>query len=562
MRRFAALIAAILLLAVLAVPASASSATGMQISAVVSTDGSCKATVRVNLMLDQVVDKLTFPLPSGARNVTVNGTSVSTFASGGAVQADISRLVKGLTGNFTLEFQYVLSGCVASDNLSRTIVTVPLLNGFTYTVDNLSFHITLPGEATAKPTFTSGYYQSSIETMLDFSVSGQTISGYTLSSLQDLETLSLSIEMPPDLFPQQQVQDFGVAYDDVAMYICGGIAMLYWLLFLRCLPPRRVSNTIAPEGYTAGELRSVLTTQGADLTMMVMTWAQLGYILIHLDKHGRVMLHKRMEMGNERSGFENRIFRSLFGRKQTIDGGSYHYAALFKKVSLSPPNIHDYFRPSTGNPVIFRCLACLVGLFGGMSLGFAMGQGAFLSGLVVALMIFFGIFSSWYIQAGAQCLHLHDKYKLWICIGCIGAWLIFGFLAEEPVIAASVAGFQFLVGLAATYGGRRTDVGRQAMAEVLGLRRYMRKAPKGEFQRITRYTPDYFFALAPSAIALGVGDQYARQFGSMLLPGCPYLTTGMDGHRTAAEWMKLMHTAVKRLDHRHKHLLLERLFPR
>ena len=99
MRRFAALIAAILLLAVLAVPASASSATGMQISAVVSTDGSCKATVRVNLMLDQVVDKLTFPLPSGARNVTVNGTSVSTFASGGAVQAESSRLVKGLTGN-------------------------------------------------------------------------------------------------------------------------------------------------------------------------------------------------------------------------------------------------------------------------------------------------------------------------------------------------------------------------------------------------------------------------------------------------------------------------------
>jgi len=561
MRRVAAVVCVIIMIFSLAATVSASTASAIANSTVVSSDGTCQVTMTMNLNLDTITDKLTFPLPLGARGVTVNGTAVSTHKSGGALQADISRLVKGMTGQFTLMFQFSLSGCVKIDELGRAIVTVPMLSGFAYPVESLTFNITLPGEATSKPTFTSGYYQSSIESILDYSVSGQTVSGETIKTLKDWETLSMSIEMPVELFPQQQAEEWSVVFDDIAMAVIAGACLLYWLIFLRCLPPKRISYSIPPESYTAGEFGCVLTGRGADLTMMVLSWAQLGYILIHLDSHGRVMLHKRMEMGNERGKFENKVFHLLFGKNDMVDGTTRRYALLHRKVSFegTPPS---FYKPGSGNPLILRILACGMGLFGGMSLGYAMGRGAFLSGFVVFVMMFFGVLSAWFIQAGAYNLFVHDKQKLKISLILCGLWLLFGLLADELHIAAMVAGFQFLAGSAAAYGGRRTDMGRQCMEEALGLRRYLKNAPKGEFQRISRTAPDYFFSLAPYALALGVADAYADQFGTMRLPGCPYLTTGADGHMTAPEWMKLIQLAVAKLDAKQKRLTLDRLLQR
>ena len=66
--------------------------------------------------------------------------------------------------------------------------------------------------------------------------------------------------------------------------------------------------------------------------MMVFTWAQLGYLLIQTDSGGKVLLHKRMDMGNERSLFENKIFALLFGSRQAVDATGYPYAKLSRKV--------------------------------------------------------------------------------------------------------------------------------------------------------------------------------------------------------------------------------------
>ena len=73
--------------------------------------------------------------------------------------------------------------------------------------------------------------------------------------------------------------------------------------------PRQSARRTRRKGVTDMSKRrryhtgSRLTFTGADLTMMVFSWAQLGYLVIHLDDNGRVMLHKRMDMGNERSSF-------------------------------------------------------------------------------------------------------------------------------------------------------------------------------------------------------------------------------------------------------------------
>ena len=74
--------------------------------------------------------------------------------------------------------------------------------------------------------------------------------------------------------------------------------------------------------------------------------------------------------------------------------------------------------------------------------------------------------------------------------------------------------------------------------------------------------PDYFHTMAPYALALGVQHRFTKAFGPRKLSSCPYLTTGMDGHLTAAEWMRLMERAVDSLDARHKRMPIERLLGR
>ena len=85
--------------------------------------------------------------------------------------------------------------------------------------------------------------------------------------------------------------------------------------------------------------------------MMVFTWAQLGYLLIQTDG-SKVLLRKRMDMGNERSLFENKIFALLFGSRQTVDATGYPYAKLSRKVSAIVPNAvsytHLFFRLAHG----------------------------------------------------------------------------------------------------------------------------------------------------------------------------------------------------------------------
>lgn len=562
MRRTVLILTAAVLVAALAINVSAASTTGIQITASVSSDGSCQVTSTVTLHLETPLENTDFPLPLEARGITLNGSAVSTHKANGALQVDLSRAINGLTGNFTLTFRYTLPDCVTVDSLGRAIVQVPLLSGFAYPIDSMSFHITLPGETNAKPSFTSGYYQSSIESVLDSSISGQTVSGFSTGTLKDLETMSLQIEMPPEVFPSHHVETWSADGYDTAMYVLAGLSLLYWLVFLRCLPPRFMTCSRAPGSYTAGQTGSVLTGQGADLTMMVMSWAQLGYILIHVDHHNRVMLHKRMEMGNERSGLENRIFRALFGKKQMIDGTGYHYALLYKRVAALPSVFSDHYRHGSGNPLIFRLLACAASALSGVSLGAALGKAGFWLGFLIMVMVTFCTAASWLIQAGAAQLHLRQHKYVWIGLVCCLLRILFGYLAGDLLSAFLFVGFQLLAGLAAAYGGRRSSTGRTAVAELLGLRRYMKNAPKGEFQKISRSAPDYFFTLAPYAQAMGVGKRYAKQFGSMQLPDCPYLTTGMDAHRTASEWMLLMEMTAEMLDYRHERLLIERLLAR
>lgn len=559
MRKTAAAILVFLVIVSLSVTAAA--ATGITtgtVTATVSSDSSCLVTMDMQIHLESGDQNLLYPLPASAKSITVNGKPARTTHNGDIRNIKLSSVLGNVTGDFTVRLQYTLPGVVDYDDSGKLVLDLPLLSGFYYPIQQLSFTIILPGDITGKPVFTSGYYSQTIESSLDIQTDGNSISGTVIHELKDRETMSMRLDVTEEMFPQNPVSQWSMGVEEVLMIVLSILAAIYWAVFLRSLPFLSRRSAVPPEGYTAGELSGLLTGYGSDLTMMVFSWAQLGYILIHVGDSGRVTLHKRMEMGNERDQEEVRIFRTLFGKRRFIDGTGYHYASLCRKVAAGSANARDLYKRSSGNPKGFRILCAGIGLLSGISLGRAIVGNALLGILLIAILCVLGAVSAWLMQDWVKGLHLHDKSSLILGLGLAVFWSLLGTMAGIWNVAVCVSAAQLLCGLACAYGGRRTALGRQTVSQFLGFRKYLKRFSPKDAQRISRSDPDYFFTMAPYALAMGVQKPFADSFKGKRLSACTYLTTGMDGHMTASEWCQLMERAVQSLDHRQKRLFLER----
>jgi hypothetical protein len=293
--------------------------------------------------------------------------------------------------------------------------------------------------------------------------------------------------------------------------------------------------------------------------MMVISWARMGYLQIHMTDSGRVMLHKRMDMGNERSEFENRCFRSLFGRRAVTDGTGFHYAELCRKASRARPGIRSCFRRNSGNPLVFRGIAAAIGFVAGISLAVAFATDTVWRVLLGIFMSLLGTAMSWQIQSAAAAMFLRKRRALILALCSTLLWMLLGGWSGQWPVAIFVLVTQWLAGFAAAFGGRRTETGKQILVDILGFRRYLVTVSGTTLRQNLERNPDYYYRIAPFALAMGVDRALAYRLGETRLPGCQWLTTGMDGHMTAGEWNQLLRSTVSALDERQLRLPLERI---
>lgn len=557
MRRLFALILCCLLFATTVYAENA--ATGVQANATVASDGSCQVSISMTIRLDSSVSDLTLPLGEDVSSVRLNGSMAGTTRSGGITSVKLNKLTKNVTGTVPINVTYTINSVVTADENGKQTITVPLLYGFSYPVEQMSFTVTMPSSFDTVPTFLSGYHEQDIESSIQSSITGATITGSATEALKDHETLLLTLEAPEGMFPPARAAGGSLVFDAIGMGVCGVLALIYWLATMSCLPRFPIRRSTAPEGVTAGTLGCYLVHRGADLTMMVITWAQLGYLLIHVDDNGRVLLHKKMEMGNERSTFENRTFKSLFVKGSMIDATGYRYARLCEKTAALSARQSWGLEKRSGNPRILRILGCGIGLFAGMALGDSLTTSPAWRIILMILLGFAGAVGSWYIQSGMQTLHLREKLELAISFACCAALLALGAIAQCMPYALWAVGGNLLIGLLAAYSARRTETGNRIRDEILGLRRYLRRVTKPELLRILRSNPDYYYELAPYALALGVDKQFAKHFGSIRQPSCTWLVSSMGTATTANEWYPLLREAADAMNNLQKRPPWEKL---
>ena len=524
----------------------------------VNADGDCLVSLSVTIHLDAGDDSLTFPLPAAATSITMNGYSASTTRSASAVHVNLSRATSGLPGDFTIRFDYMLPDVVYPIEGRKLEMTIPIISGFSYPITSMSYVITLPTQITTLPSFTSTYRQNGIDADLDYVIKDNMITGSIRNGLNDHESFSLTMPVEQEMFPTVSTYQRTGNPEVIPMLAVLGAALMYWLLFLRTLPPPRVTANHPPEGLTAGELGCRLTLQGGDLTMLVLSWAQLGYLLIHQDGNGRVLLHKRMEMGNERSLFEVRIFGLLFGNRRVVDCSGSHYAKLCRKTAGMLPGEKTMCSSHPIHRKLFRVLCCASQSICGVCLTMNLTTITALEVLLGIVLVVLGAAFAWQIQNIAYGLFLRRKNGVWAGLVCLGLWTVLGLIAGVVLIALGSAAAQLCAGFLSAYGGRRTSLNKAETGQILALRRYLKNPPKQELERRLSLDPELFFRLAPYALALGVMKPYAAAFGKRKLPQCPYLVTKVHGKRTAAEWADTMTAIVTLMDARYRQLEAER----
>ncbi len=533
------------------------SVTQMESAVTVYENGSCDVTLNVQLSLQEAPQKLLYPLPAEAKNISLNGGVARTSASGSVRYVDISSLAK-VAGNVSFVIHYEMEDVVTVQKKGGLLLSLDLLTGFACPIDNMSFTISLPDAPEKRPKFVSTYHQESVDTLMTLSTQGNVITGKFHQGLKGQESLVMTLQATEALFPQPLMKRWSLSADDVAMYLCALAALIYWVFSMRALPPSRLRRAQEPVGVTAGEMGCHLTGRGADFTLMVLSWAQMGYLLIQLDDNGRVLLHKRMDMGNERKEFEVRCFRTLFGRRKTVDGTGHHYARLAAKVAKTVSGARETYLSVSGNPKLFRVICGGIGVFGGISMACALVNDTAWQVVLGLLLSLLGAGLSWQIHEAVTMVHLRKNLTFWVSLGISFVWVAVSAMAGEVGVALFVLGCQWLGGFAAAYGGRRSEAGRQNMEEILGLRRYLKSANKDDLQRILNSNPEYYYRLAPYAMALGIDQVFARQMGNTRLAECTYLTTGMDGHLTAKEWNQLLREVVATLDERYRYMALQK----
>lgn len=562
-----------LLFAVLLLPLraqAASAATRLDYTATINVDGEALVSLTLNLHLEAINQNLTYPLPGTATNITVNGASPATNKSGSLTIVSLARVTGGQPGDYVVTISYslpkVVTVAMKTDplNKSKQIVDkdnlkleLPLLSGFAYPISAMNYTITLPGEFTSTPDFYSTYQQNGLASELNLLYNGNMLTGSSKSGFNDHESVYMTMTLPPDMFPGVSTYQRTGNPELVPMGILAGTALLYWLLFLRTFPARRESCTIPPEGITAGELDCRLFLKGADLTTMVLCWAQLGYILIQVDGR-RVLLHKRMDMGNERSLFEVRTFRSLFGDRRVVDASSLAYAKTLRKARGMVPGESAICHSNERKRNIYRYILCVSQVFCGICM--AMNMTSILA-LQILLSLLFGalaVVTAWQLHKVAYCTIGRDKTGLITAGVSLLVWLIIGLIAKVVWISLAECAGQILLGFPAAWGGRRSEVNRHEVAQLRGLRHYLSHMPAEDVQRLLAADSSYYFRMAPYAMALGVLYPFTQAFGKRKLPQCPYIVTRVQGSRKAEDWETLLKDLTSRMDARAKRMEMDR----
>ena len=438
----------------------------------VREDGVCEVTMTAEVDFSAAQDSLLIPLGTDARDITLAGWSYETVLQDGVTCLKLSNPA-GFSGKQQFTCSYTLP-CRAAEAADGQQFRLSLPEtGWDYAIDSYSLTMTFPAEVTNAPEWTSGYYGDVVDNYLDIRTQENTVTAKSTAAMRDHETLTVAVQFPADTFNLRDQPGKTAGFDRIAFLVLLAAAVAFWFLRLRSgliLP--RAQQTIGMES-TAGEIPCQLLGEAPDAAGMIVHWGNLGYLTVRMSR-GRVILYKRMEMGNERKPSERRFFAALFRAGASCEAGGLRYQAAVREMQA--PILTGWRRRmfTGGNPLVLRLLGAAAGLFASLLTFDRLLPATGSRWVWLPVLTALGTAACVLVQRGVGSL-FRRRRALALALGGLSAiaLVIFGVLAGSlPYQLLSLLLQVFCAGTT-LFGGRRTSAGEERLRRLLGLRRYL-----------------------------------------------------------------------------------------
>jgi hypothetical protein len=233
-----------------------------------------------------------------------------------------------------------------------------------------------------------------------------------------------------------------------------------------------------------------------------------------------------MDMGNERSSAERRLFQSIFRTINYVDlsGLRFRNAVVSDAPVLRAHWRNRMFKGSMGRPRTLRFLSIL-------------------SGLAVSVMIFDTLLPAnpsrwvwlslltaltfplyWLVQKAVRSWYAFGRW-IFLGLGAVSAVILF-----LPARSAELGLYMFLTLLLQSFcsfvtrfGGKHTQAGEETVGELMNFSRYIAHIKEEEARRLLRIDPQYFYRALPYAEILGMDKRFVKYFSASCTEPCPWL---------------------------------------
>jgi uncharacterized membrane protein YgcG len=401
----------------------------------------------------------------------------------------------------------------------------------------------------AKVEFIAGESGTADMNAVDFTVSGNTITGTLKRPLAPYESLTLKINLPQgyfqttfwgefmDLFMNNGQDQFLLFMMVIPLFIGGAI----WLIFGRDKKAVEPVSFYPPEGFTPPQIGYMVDgkiTQ-RELMSLLLYWAAKGYVSMKAVSDSRYDFKKLKELPATAWDFEHTLFNGIFAKSKMFSTVALP-ETLYDTVTTAMKELEAYFltdetRVMTDSSRLVSGGIVVMMAFPFLGLGFTalskIGQGSsggmlmfisslFFMGLMVAsIALLSKVFEK------LQGVYSRSSNKMLI----IG--LLLGGVAIQAIVSlfwrytGSAGAAVALVAIAGIYvlawlriiSGRFTKKGNRWAGEILGLKRFIVLAEKDRLEELVKEDPQYFFKILPYAYVLGVTNEWVADFTSLLV---------------------------------------------
>ena len=521
----------------------------MKTDCTLTGSGSCQVTQSFTLEISGAQTQLRFPLSPGAKKASVAGYQTQKQTDGDCPVLVLTD-ANGFTGTRSFTVMYTISGLASEADGVQTL-SLPLMSAkWDYPISKYVFTVTLPKPFESYPAFTSGYHGDVISDYIDLDVSESRITGVIATGLKDHESLDMTLTLDKSYFSGAHTTlSFGWVGTAIILLLLA-LAFLYWFSSLRSARVRVSSRMLPPDAALPCDMPFLLAGGPIQFNMLVCHWASLGYLTISCGKNDRVVLRRRVDMGNERRPAEVRLFQMLFSQGDACEGASLLYKRTAEKADevLRRCWVRRMYRKTSGNPLIMRALGVLAGALTAAEAASPILPSGFVRWLLLVVIFVLGGVLFAVIQY-APAAHYQVKWAMVaLAAACAAALLAMAQLGEGVLAVLLVIACEVLIGVLTLHGGRRTAFGDEIVAQALGYRKFLRRVTQSQLQARLAQDSQYFYRILPYAEAMGLGRSLARRLGDTALEQCDWYQGAKPAQRTAAGFYDSLREALSLME--------------